>query len=207
MRSTKLGLLLLLVSCDPGDVVLIAPDTAPTTRVVSMRVLVDTPYAVIAASLAWSDGVPGAQVRLHRMTDPYDGSYWTAAVTDSAGVAAFLNLLYGLYEVEVSRPLTAAESSQASGARVLAGGRRMYLPTPRTEDVTIAPDWRGSLVFSEVSVTEPESYTREYPDAKYFEVYNNGDTTIYLDGKYWGIGWDLNRDYPAWPCAQTGSVR
>ncbi|HYT82685.1 MAG TPA: hypothetical protein VEK86_04495, partial [Gemmatimonadales bacterium] len=32
-------------------------------------------------------------------------------------------------------------------------------------------------------------------------------TTIYLDGKYWGIGWDFNRDYPYWPCAQTGSVR
>jgi hypothetical protein len=44
-------------------------------------------------------------------------------------------------------------------------------------------------------------------DAKYFEVYNNGDTAIYLDGMYWGIGWHLIRDYPAWPCAQTGRVR
>jgi hypothetical protein len=207
MREIRLGVLLILAACDPGDVVLIAPDTAPTTRVVSMRVLVDTPYAVIAASLGWSDGVPGAQVRLHRMTEPYDGSYWTVAVTETTGVATFPDLLYGLYEVEVSRLLTAAESSQASGARVLAGGRRTYLPTPRMEDVTMAPDGHGSLVFSEISVTEPESYTREYPDAKYFEVHNNSDTTIYLDGKYWGIGWDLNRDYPAWPCSQTGVVR
>jgi len=138
MRSTKLGLLLLLVSCDPGDVVLIAPDTAPTTRVVSIRALVDTPYASIAESSNWTDGVPGAKVRLHRMEEPYDEAYWTLAVADSTGLATFADLLYGLYEVEVTRPLTAAEGALTNGAGVLAGGRRMYLPTPRVEGVTAA---------------------------------------------------------------------
>ncbi len=210
MRSTKLGLLLLLVSCDPGDVVLIAPDTAPTTRVVSIRALVDTPYASIAESSNWTDGVPGAKVRLHRMEEPYDEAYWTLAVADSTGLATFADLLYGLYEVEVTRPLTAAEGALTNGARVLAGGRRMYLPTPRVEGVTVAPDHRGSLVFSEFGLNTPlpwETGGTGYHEAKYFEVSNNSDTTIYLDGKYWGMGWDLNYDYTYWPCVQTLTVR
>ncbi|HYT82689.1 MAG TPA: hypothetical protein VEK86_04515 [Gemmatimonadales bacterium] len=211
MRGTKLGLLLFLAACDPGDVVLIRPDTGgPSARLVSIRALVDTPYSRVAESLGWSDGVPGAQVRLHRMEEPYDAVYWTAAVADTTGVATFADLLDGLYEVEVSRPLTAPEGALANDARVLAGGRRMYLPTPRVEGVTVAPDHRGSLVFSEVDLDDPSTFEtggRDYPGAKYFEVYNNSDTTIYLDGKYWGIGWHFNRDYPYWPCAQTSVIR
>jgi hypothetical protein len=212
-RGPTLGLLLLLAACDPGDVVLLAPDETSTgAPSVSIHAVIDTPYVAVATSLGWTAGVPNARVRVHWMEEPYDESYWRVATADSMGVAAFADLLYGLYEVEVTRLLTASEMVQADSAlRLLAGGRRLWLPTPDAQDVTMAPDHRGSLVFSEISLAWPlpwEIPTTVAAKVKYFEVYNNSDTTIYLDGKYWGVGWYRVKDeIPTWPCAQTAVVR
>ncbi|HEX9692586.1 MAG TPA: hypothetical protein VGA22_10850 [Gemmatimonadales bacterium] len=211
-RGPTVGLLLLLVACDPGDVILLAPDETSTgAPPVSIHVVIDTPYVAVASSLGWTAGVPGAQVRVHRMDEPYDASYWRVATADSTGVAAFADLLYGLYEVAVTRPLSPPEMVQADSAlRLLAGGRRLWLPTPDAQDVMMAPNHRGSLVFSELGLPEPlpwETGGTNYPDAKYFEVYNHSDTTIYLDGKYWGIGWIYLTDATFRPCSQTQVVR
>ena len=195
---------LLLAACDPGNVVLLAPEASGSTPTFSIHAALDTPYAALADSLGWNGGIPGATVRVHLMTDPYDdSSYWHVATTDSGGLATFPGLLAGLYEIEVTRTLTADERAVAA-VHMLAGGRRIYVPAPEAVDVLLQPAQRGSLVFSEFWLSRPAD---GYTDANYFEIYNNSDTTIYLDGKYWGIGWDLNRDYPYWPCAQTESVR
>ncbi len=212
MHKSAVGFVLLFAACDPGDVVLLTPETSgPKSPSLAVRAVIDTPYAAVAESLSWAAGVPDAQVRVHRMDEPYIESYWHVATADSTGFATFPALLGGLYEVEVTRPLSTAETVKSgAGLRILAGGRRMYLSASHAE-VTMAPDQRGSLVFSELSTAGPRMGSEgggvEYPDSKYFEVYNNTDTTIYLDGKYWGIGWDLPRDYPYWPCAQTEAVR
>jgi hypothetical protein len=205
VRMTAMVVVVLLVACDAGDVVLLAPASKPNAPTLSIRAVLDTSYTALADSLGWAAGVPSATVRVHVMAEPYDSSYWQEATADSTGVATFTDLLAGLYEVLVVRRLTAAESVRGNGVRVVAGGRRIWLPVSGVEDVMMAPNHRGSLLFGEiaVAVTIPEGYT----DAKYFEVYNNSDTTIYLDGKYWGIGWNLNRDYPYWPCAQTAPIR
>lgn len=189
---------------------LLTPTTSPGNSTLSIRAVIDTPYTALADSLGWTNGVPGATVRIHLMADPYDSSYWHVATADSQGVAVFA-AIGGPYEVEVSRTLTAAEIARAGGqVHVWAGGLRLYAPTTDTTDVTTAPDQRGSLVFSEFELSGPSSVeTGGYPytDAMYFEIYNNSDTTIYLDGKYWGTGWDLNSDFPFWPCSQTAVVR
>jgi hypothetical protein len=128
-------------------------------------------------------------------------------------VATFSDLLYGLYEVEVTKGLTTAEMARATSAvHLFAGGRRLHLPVTHVEEITVAPDQRGSLVFSELMWNTPHDlYCAVYGtcalDSRYFEIFNNSDTTVYLDGKYWGIGWDLNRDFPYWPCEQTAPVR
>src|SRR5574341_759073 len=203
-------LVALLAACDPGDVVLLAPGTTSEAATGSIHAVIDTPYTALTAALGWAAGVPGTQVRVHRMDEPYDSSYWHAASADSTGTASFQDLLYGLYEVEVARPLEPTETARSGqGVRVLAGGRRLYLPGAYPPEVTMAPDRHGSLVFSELELDGP--YASEvgafYPDAMYVELYNNSDTTIYLDGKYWGTGWDLVNDYRAWPCAQTEVIR
>jgi hypothetical protein len=208
LRRSFVALALLLAACDPGDVALVAPETSAGPPTLAIHAVVDTPYAALGVSPGWSAGVPGARVRVHLMTEPYDSNYWHVATADSTGRAPFSNLLAGLYEVEVTRTLTPAEVAKA-GARIVAGGRR--LSAPGTFDVTVAPDRQGSLVFSEFALAVPNLLSEtggiSYSDAKYFEIYNNSDTTIYLDGKYWGIGWQLNRDEPYWPCTQTAQVR
>lgn len=206
--KSLIALLFLLAACDPGDVALLAPDTpdgdAPSTAI---HVVVDTPYAAAGAALGWSGSVPGSEVRVHRMNEPYGEPYWAVAATDSTGVATFRGVLSGLYELTVHRPLGAAEVEAVQGAfRILAGGLRVYLPSASAV-VTVAPDHRGSILFSEVGLTHPLPWDVNYRDARYFEVYNNGDTTVFLDGKYWGLGFRYNHDYPAWPCAATEVVR
>jgi len=198
-------LILLGVACDPGDVVLLAPRTGGGAPTLSIHAVLDTPYTALAASLGWTAGVPGAEVRVHRMDEPYDSSYWHVATADSSGLATFPGL-GGLYEVEVTRTLSSAEAARA-GVRIVAGGRRLYVPGAL--DVAVVPDQRGALVFSEFELSGPSQLETGsvYLDAMYFEIYNNSDTTVYLDGKYWGTGWSLLSDFPYWPCAETQGVR
>jgi hypothetical protein len=204
MRCLTLFLLLLPAACDPGEVVLLAPDKSPSDApALTVHAVIDTPYTDVAAALGWTAGVPQAQVRVHLMKEPYDSSYWHEAVGDSTGVATFTDLLAGLYEVEIVRQLTTAETASGGGVRVVAGGRRLAIPLSQTADVTVAPDGRGALVFEEVMLLAPAYYG----DARYFEIYNNTDTTIYLDGKLLGVAWDFISDFPYWPCAQTEPVR
>jgi hypothetical protein len=197
--------LFLLAACDPGDVVLLAPETSDGAPTLSIHAVIDTPYNALAESLGWSAGVPGAQVRIHLMADPYDSSYWHVVTTDSLGRAAF-SAIGGPYEVEVSRTLTSAEAARSGDTvQVLAGGGRLYASRNGATDMAVVPDRRGSLIFSEFGVATPP--VSGYEDATYFEIYNNSDTSIYLDGKFWGIGWDLNYDFPYWRCAETAQIR
>jgi hypothetical protein len=212
MRRWIVGLLLLVPACDPGEVLLLAPEkSASDVPALTIRAVIDTPYADLSETLGWTVGVPGAQVRVHRAEEPYAVGYWHVSMADTTGMATFVDQLAGLYEVEVTRSLTAAEVVQAdSTARLLAGGRRIRVSPGVVRGVTVMPDRRGSLVFSEFFLTEPSHWETggiSYPDAKYFEIYNNSDTTVHLDGKYWGRGWDKAWEYPAWPCAQTAVVR
>jgi hypothetical protein len=207
MKVRLTALVSLLAACDPGDVLLLAPETSSPQPTLSIHAVLDTPYAALAGALGWTAGVPAAAVRVHLMTEPYDSGYWHQATADGTGLAQFSGLLGGLYEVEVTRALTSTEATQ-TGARSLAGGGRLYVPTSGPADLALEPDRQGSLVFSEIEVAVPifDNYT-SYEDAVYFEIYNNSDTTIYLDGKYWGIGWDLNYNFPYWPCDQTAPIR
>jgi hypothetical protein len=204
--------LLLLAACDPGEVVLLAPDKSDDhAPALTIQVVVDTPYVALATALGWTDGVPGAQVRAHLMKEPYDEEYWHVATADSLGVARFPSILSGLYEIAVRRPLRPEEVTQTGDAtRMVAGGRRMYVSQGAEQAVTVVPDHGGSLIFSEFALVTPwESETGgiTYWLAKYIEIYNNSDTTIYLDGKLLGTAWLWNRDSPFWPCAQTEAVR
>jgi hypothetical protein len=211
-HAAMASVLLLLAACDPGEVVLLSPEglasDAPTA---SIHVVVDTPFASVATSLGWTNGVPAAQVTVHRVGDPFEPGYTHLAVADSLGNAVFPGLLHGLYELWVSRPLTTRELIDADSAvRLFGGGRRLGLPTPRVENVTVVPDHGATLIFSELGLNAPVSWETAgtfYGDAKYVEVCNNSDTTIFLDGKLLVIGWNTNKDFTPFPCSQTEPVR
>ena len=134
--------------------------------------------------------VPGAHVRIRRVGE-------SGVVTGTAafdGLAAFTDLVPGRYEVSALRLLSAAETARATerdsaltGINALGGGGRVQVQPPSsTTEVEAVAGRRGSLSISEVHDWSPREIggpTVQYSMAKYVEVYNNADTTVYLDGK------------------------
>src|SRR5690606_5294001 len=55
-------------------------------------------------------------------------------------------------------------------------------PPSREAIVTLVASRRGSLVLSEFNGNHATVAGGSYPYSHYFEVFNNGDTTVYLDG-------------------------
>ncbi len=193
MRLTVCCLpLLLLMSCSGKGVTdsvtpPIKPDTTPITTVqrtsLTVHVQIDPADAAIAASTGVS--VAGIVVRLSR--DGVNGSPRTG-LTDASGTVQFDSLLDGRYTASAERTLTVAEVARLApsdrDASVFAGGSTTPVTPPNAPSTTvsIAATRRGSLVISELFAYfgNPTPYNWGY----YVEIYNNGDTTAYLDGMY-----------------------
>ncbi len=90
-----------------------------------------------------------------------------------------------------------------------AGGGVVTLRAPeRTVALNASAGRRGSLVISEIFFTWPFINDNVYFNATYIELYNNSDTTIYLDGKLVGRGpfwfWDFGDTQRGFfPCSLT----
>ncbi len=195
-RSLRLLALVSLAACG-GSTVTDTPspgtppaDTAKPPATVqraslTVRVTVDPTDAALAQQVGV--GVAGLTVRLtsSRPTDPV-----RTAVTAADGTVRFENLLEGVFTASVDRALTAAEVARLAPddreASVFAGAGQTILAPPANASTTIAlvGARRGSVVISEVFANYgPLQYTEpNYVFGSYIEVYNNSDTTAYLDG-------------------------
>ena len=142
-----------------------------------------------------ADRVPRAHVRIRRVGE----SPVEAGATDSLGQVTFAGLLPGRYDITSLRLISVAEGIQITeadstlaGISALGGGARTRVQPPAvTVDVEAAAGRRGSLVISEIHDWWPlitSGPTAQYTQATYIEVYNNSDTTVYLDGKILGEG-------------------
>jgi hypothetical protein len=117
MRSSGESSLLLLVfavavfaACDTPGVTLIEPDRASGPDTVTFHVqLEDT---ALARALGWENGVPGAEVQLHRTVDPFQPHILH---TDSTGSAYISNLLPGLYKIAGYGALSTDETAPTGG--------------------------------------------------------------------------------------------
>lgn len=204
--------LLILTACGSGDVEVIAPDPGAGGRAaLTVHATLAEPYADLATALGWAAGVPGAQVRVHKTLEPYDGEYWVTGQTDASGTAAFPDLLNGLYEVVITRPLTDAEAAKAGTTRMVAGGRWLDAPREGVREIPLTPNQRKGLVFAEFALTVPlpwETGGGSYHAAKYIELLNNSDATLYLDGMILGVGWDFYTDIADyWTCDVSAPFR
>ena len=203
------GLLLgcLLAGCSPaGDPVEprgAIPDTTagtPADTVQRGSLIVTVTAAgeasrTIEALGAHAGRVPGAHVRIRRVGE----SPVEAGTTDSLGQVSFTQLLPGRYDITSLRLLSVHEGirvaeadSMLGGISALGGGARIQLQPPQiTVEVEAAAGRRGSLVISEIHDWRPlvtSGPSAQYTQAEYIEVYNNSDTTLYLDGKILGDG-------------------
>ena len=137
----------------------------------------------------------------------------STAVTDSEGRVQVQDLLPGTYSISILRPLTILEIGRLDLAdrdvTGIGGGLTLDVRPPGAEALLVASAGRrGSLVISEVARGAPRTPSGEfYQFANFLELYNNSDTTIYLDGKTVGkalTGWT---EVPSFPCSNEEPYR
>ncbi len=132
-----------------------------------------------------------------------------SASTDSLGLVTFADVLPGRYRVTSLRLLDDQEAEDVAGTDMgLAGinafgggGLATVQPPAVTVEVEAVASRRGSLVISEIHDWSPVvdfGPALQYSQMQYVEVYNNSDTTVYLDGKilasaFWYV-WESRLD-------------
>lgn len=162
-----------------------------------------------ALELPADRSVAGATIVLRRGTSMST----TTATTDSAGRVRLPDLLPGSYSVSLIRPLTPDEAVRLEPAdrdvTALGGGLTLEVQAPSAAGVLVAhAGRRGSLVISEVARSAPRTPSGEfYLYGHFLEIYNNSDTTIFLDRKTVGKALPGWADYPSFPCANEEPYR
>ena len=163
--------------------------TKPVTTVqrasLTVRVAIDPSDAAIANSAGLT--ASGITVRLTRNTAGFAPQ---TATTGADGSVRFDNLLDGSYQVSADRALSTTELSRLApadrDASVFAGGGDVVVSPPANaaRSIALVANRRGSVVVSEsFPFNAPYSLTGTlYGLGTYLEVYNNADTTAYLDG-------------------------
>lgn len=163
-------------------------------------VRVESDASGLGAALGWTGGVPGAEVRLHRLGTDFA---WETATTDAEGVARFPDVLQGQYRIAAYRPLTDAEVAEVGQAAWAFGdGLLGGVHEGAQASLSLGPTNLGTIVFSEVYATSPFTAETNYDFHMYFELYNNSDQTVFLDGMIFGTTLGVgNIDSGAGSCA------
>lgn len=183
----------LFAACDFGEVTTYELE-GPSAVDFELRAL--TSDTAVAQALGW-DGVaiPAAHVRLELEND--DGVSWSAeASTDVEGRVVFEAVPVGTHLVSIVRDLTAEERDAAAdeGALTLRTEARLRVSsTSPSAEIVVPAGTRRALVISEFAFNSHLSANGVgiYNFGGYIELYNNTDTTIYLDGKIVGSGFDV----------------
>jgi hypothetical protein len=200
---------LAFTACSPGEIAfseLGQSDVQVERGGMTVTVGVDPADSALADSLGWQGGVPGAEVFLlkHGTTE------WTTALTDSDGTVVFDGLLDGQYRVFAGRTLTVAEAAIAGGVvRAFGDGRTVSFGETSEVGLHLLADRPGTLVISEISPGLPLGWEINWAPTDgglYFEIYNNSDSVLYLDGKVFGSSYDTG-SWTMYPCPSTHGLR
>jgi len=198
----SLAFVLVLAACGGGGTTIVNPPPPPPT---GFRVTL-TPHPedlVVAQALGWTGGIPGAEVTL----TPADSTAPTRTMTSSsAGEANFGEIPSKDYILEVRRWLNATEAARVPSSEAVTGwaARERIAVAAGTslQTVAVPANRRRSLVISEWSFNvELIPGVAIYDLGGFLELYNNADTTVFLDGLVIAEGYNVGNDYPLFPCA------
>src|SRR6266851_5735368 len=201
-RGPMIALTLVWVGACLGNTELVSPPHTPISSI-TLEFRPDSEDAATAAALGWTNGIPGVQVTV-TPADTTGGSPRVLQATDSGTL--FLDQVAGRYAISVDRWLTDSERAQlppgddavgfiartavnttTSSARV-----RVDLVASRRRALVIS-EWKGDPLYTASEGT--------YYFSAYLRLYNNGDTTVYLDGLIIGDGLASQFSYPNFPCS------
>ena len=174
--------LAVLAACDTPGVTLIDPDVATGPDTVTFHVQLED--SALARTLGWENGVPGADIQLHRIVDPFQPR---VLHTDSIGKAYTSDALPGVYSIAAYTVLSADDTGSGGVFRAFGDGFRQAIGGTAKIILRLAADRAGSLVISEV-YDGGLTHANQYYWARFVELYNNSDTTVYLDRMLLGKG-------------------
>ena len=188
-------------ACLGGTELVTPPYQPPTTITLVFRP--DSEDAATASALGWTRGIPNVQVTLTSL-DSTNSAPQLIQGSDS-GTLVLDQLSAGRYLVEAARWLSDSERAQLpAGDDALGFVARVRLITASATaemPIRLPANRRKSLVISEWAFN-----AHAYQYGGFLELYNNSDTTVYLDGMLIARGFDVAFDYPNFPCALYTSV-
>lgn len=211
LPSYSVLLMAVLSACGDGSRQTTGPGSdggeVPKARL-TVTVRVDPLDAAVAGALGWTEAVPGTEVHLLRNGT----ATWKTATTNASGEAVFEGLLSGIYRVYAGRRLTSAEAQDAGQPiRAFGDGRTFQVSgSSSTLTLELLADTPAGLVISEINNDTPPPWevNGSYYDGMYFEVYNNSEQLIYLDGTVFGGAYPFGfYDTDHTPCSVSQRVR
>ncbi|HMA42134.1 MAG TPA: DUF4876 domain-containing protein [Gemmatimonadales bacterium] len=186
-----------------GDTQLVSPPRVPPTTV-TLEFRADSEDLATATALGWANGIPGVAVTL-APADSTTSAPQQLQGSDS-GTLAIDQLAGGRYVVDAVRWLTDTERARLpTGDDAVGFVARVGLSTATTTarmPVRLVASRRRGLVISEFKGDPIQAANSEtYLFSGYLRLYNNADSTIYLDGLIIGSGLAAGFDYPNFPCS------
>ncbi len=176
--------MVLVLAAGCGGVTLSDPPPPPPAGPTSLRLLPEIEDVAAAQALGWETGIPDAEVTV----TPVDSSAPPRVVTSNAtGVVDLSDLTAGVsYGVDIRRWLTSTERSHLPATEDVLGWVARTSVAAGSGDVTVRvpASRKHGLVVSEwaFNIAAPPPVNETYRYGGYLEIYNNGDTTSYLDG-------------------------
>jgi len=171
---------------------------------------IDLADSTTARVLGWQGGIPGVELTL----TPEDATQGSARMFRGSvqGRVSVGDLPAGRYLADAARWLAAAELARLPASDGALGfvGRTVLDPATSSPTVfRLAASRKRSLVISEWSFNDKGVLgIGSYPFGGYLELFNNGDTTVFLDGLYVAEGWWASVDAPpAAPCSASEPYR
>ena len=170
-----------------GHVALIDAPVPPVGRI-TLQIVPEPGDMAVADALGWRAGIPGAQVVVHVTSGDRVGT------TDAVGKVE-VSLESGSFVVEVNRVLSDAEAQRvpaAEGALGFALISSLSVDGSTPIPVPVPAARKKGLIISEWAFNSAVlPGVTGYSFGGYFELYNNGDTTVYLDGMLVGEAFTL----------------
>ncbi len=204
-RTRATTLLVALAGCGGGDRNVVEPPLPPPTDF-TLTVRPHPEDAAVAQQLGWSGGIPGAEVTI--TPSEGGGGGGQRLTTGADGTVKLDALAPGSYRVTARRMFTPSELGKlgaGSDAVAFVGEDEVGVGSnTRTATLTLPASRRRSLVISEWSFNLWQSPTSDsYTFGGFLELYNNSDTTVYLDGVLIGNGYDISTELPYLSCASS----